>query len=258
MKGWTGCGIVTLLSDFGSTSSYPGSLRGSVLSVSREVTLVDITHDVPAYDIMAGALILRAAAPAFPRGTVHLAVVDPGVGSARRAIAVFRRGHVFVGPDNGLFAPFLDDAAVVTRIDEKLAAVGPVSPTFPGRDLFAPAAARIASGVDPGALGGGVADSVRLSWPEPEIRGATIAGVVIHVDRFGNLIANIDAPGLGNRTLVRIRDTEVVRRRTYADAAPGTLLALVGSGGLLEIAEALGHAAVRLGAVVGDPVEALS
>ncbi len=254
MDRWVGSGIVTLLTDFGTSSSYAGSLRGALLSVSRDLVLADITHEIPRFDFLSGALILRAAAPSFPPGTVHLAVVDPGVGSARRPVAVRSGDHVFVGPDNGLFTPFLGPDAAVFAIDADTWAPGTVSATFHGRDLFAPAAARIALGEDPARLGDPVPDPLRLAMPEPVIAEGGITGSVIHVDAFGNMVTNVSAALVGSCRTVRAGGAVVPVVRTYSDAPPGTLVALIGSGGLLEVAVVQGSAAERLDAGVGMPV----
>jgi S-adenosylmethionine hydrolase len=250
-------GIVTLTTDFGTRSSYVGSLRGALLSVSRDLVLADLSHDVPRFEAMEAALVLRGAAPAFPPGTVHLAVVDPGVGGPRRAIVLESGGHFFVGPDNGIFTPFLGNAGI-TILDPARVSPRPVSPTFHGRDLFAPAAAAIALGAAPGSLGTPGTDPVRLDWPEPRATASGIEGVVLHVDDFGNAVTNVPESMLPeSRARLRARIAGAATAawvRTYADAPDGTLVALVGSGGLLEIAVCRGSAADRLDVEPGEPV----
>lgn len=252
-------GIVTLTTDFGLRSSYVGSLRGALLSAAPRVILADISHEIRPFDLLEAALMLRAAAPAFPGGTVHLAVVDPGVGGERRPLAVVSRGHFFVGPDNGVFTPFLDGRESAFRLDAARIAREDPSPTFHGRDLFAPAAARIARGEPPESLGDPVRDPVRLEWPEPRETARGLRGVVLGVDAFGNLITNIEGDRLpADRGAPRVEVAGSVVagiRRTYGDAAPGELLALVGSGGFLEIAVNRGSAAERLRAGPGTVVE---
>lgn len=251
-----GAGIVTLTTDFGTRSSYVGSLKGALLSVDPRLTLVDLSHEVPPYDIAAGALLLEAAVPAFPAGVVHLAVVDPGVGGARRPLVVGQGGRWFVGPDNGLFTAFLGPDALAWEIDAALAP-GPLSATFHGRDLFAPLAARLAAGRPPRPLGRAVDDPVRLDWPAPRRVAGALAGVVVHVDDFGNLVTNVrvaDLAELGAAPVVEIAGRSLPGlARTYAERAPGDCLALIGSGGRLEVAVARGSAARELGLGVGAP-----
>jgi hypothetical protein len=245
--------LITLTTDFGEESYYLGALRGVLLSFCPEATLVDITHHVPPHGILEGAFVLAQACPRFPAGTVHLAVVDPGVGGARRPLLLRSGGHWYVGPDNGLFSPFLDGAPALYRIHDDPTA----GATFHGRDVFAPAAARLARGEAPESLGTAVADPVRLSWPRPARRGGEIRGEVLLVDRFGNLVTTIRADDLPAqaRTTVTVGSRRVEGlRRTYADAAPGELIALVGSSGFLEVAVVQGHAARTLGVARGAPV----
>lgn len=251
-------GLVTLTTDFGHRSSYAGSLRGALLSVSPRLVLADISHEVAPFNILEAALLLRAAAPAFPAGTVHLAVVDPGVGGPRRPLVVFSRGHFFVGPDNGVFTPFLDGAVSVRHLDARRVAPAGASPTFHGRDLFAPAAARLALGEPPESFGAGIDDPVRLAWPQVRAIAGGVAGVILGADGFGNLVTSIDEARLpADRRQLRVEvagEVLVGIHRTYGDVAAGALLALIGSGGLLEIAVNRGSAAGRLGAAGGGAV----
>ena len=212
--------IVTLTTDFGTRDAYVAAMKGAILGIARTVQLVDVTHEVAPHDVAEGAFALEAVAPYFPPGTVHVGVVDPGVGTARRGLAVVSTGQVFVGPDNGLFTPFLggsDWAAFELVAPEyRLPAV---SPTFHGRDVFAPAAAHVASGVDPSRLGPRVPDPVRLTWPASRRTAEGVAGVVVHVDRFGNLMTSIPA-----RALARARGLGCSRRgRDRRQEAPAGL-----------------------------------
>jgi S-adenosylmethionine hydrolase len=255
-------GIVTLTTDFGLRDAYVAEMKGVMLGIARaarqSLQLVDVTHEVERHDITEGALALEAAMPFFPAGTVHLAVVDPGVGTTRRGLAVAVDGHLLVGPDNGLFTPFLERegwcAFEVVEPDYRLPLV---SRTFHGRDLFAPAAAHLATGVDPARLGPPVHDPVRLAWPEVRAVAGAVAGAVVHTDRFGNLITSIHARSvepLDGGVVVRIAGRDVPLVGTYGDLPVGRPGALVGSGGRLEIAVREGSAAATLRARRGTPV----
>lgn len=240
--------IITFLSDFGAGSGYPAQMKGVVLALLPEAQLVDVSHEVPAYDVLSGALLLEACAPRFPREAVHLAVVDPGVGTARRPICVVDdAGRRFVGPDNGLFTPFLEGARV------RLLAPGgavpvPASATFHGRDLFAPVAAWLAAGGEPARLGPEVVDPVRLAWPGAERRGDEIHGRCLRADPFGNVLTSIHAADLEARPAsVTVAGAAARFVAAYGDGAPGELLALLGSSGRLELAVREGSAAERLG-----------
>ncbi len=254
--------VVTLLTDFGTADYFVGAMKGAVLASNPSALIIDITHEVPPFDIEAGAFTLRAAFETFPAGTVHVAVVDPGVGSARRAVAVEGRGHTFVGPDNGVFGHVygrVEPFRVFQLADEKFFR-REVSATFHGRDIFAPVAGALSRGVRAGELGPEVFDYVRLpaATVEKDVDG-TLVGAVIHVDRFGNLVTNIAPEDLqeesGARLLVNGREVRRFRRFFAEDAdAPGEPFALWGSAGLLEVAVFQGSAARLLGAKRGDKV----
>lgn len=250
--------IVTLTTDFGTRDAYVAAMKGAILGIARSVRLVDVTHEVPPHDVAEGALALEAAAPYFPSGTVHVGVVDPGVGTARRGLAVLARGQVFVGPDNGLFTPFLAGTAwtafELVAPEYRLARV---SRTFHGRDVFAPAAAHVATGVDPSRLGPRVSDPVRLPWPAARRTGAGVAGVVVHVDRFGNLVTSISGEALagpGADAVVAVMGRELAVVGTYGEIAGRRAAALVGSSGRLEIAVREGSAARLLRAGRGTRI----
>jgi hypothetical protein len=258
--------IVTLLTDFGTADYFAGALRGAVLASNPLARVFDITHEVPPYDVEAGAFTLRASFETFPEGTVHVAVVDPGVGSARRGVAVEGRGHTFVGPDNGLFGHVYERVRPfrVFHLTNENFFRSEVSPTFHGRDIFAPVAGALSRGVRAEELGPEVFDFVRLPSAAPE-RGAdgTLVGAVIHVDRFGNLVTNITPEELGDEAIargarLRIAGREVRRfRRFFADDAGGAgePFAVWGSAGLLEVAIFRDSAARALGVKRGDEVE---
>jgi len=248
--------IVTFLSDFGAGSGYPAQMKGAVLARLPQAQLVDLSHDVPAFDLLAGALLLEACVPRFPPRAVHCAVVDPGVGTARRPLClVDSEGRRLVGPDNGLFTPFLGPGARAWLLSDRLLAPPPESATFHGRDLFAPVAAWLADGGAPERLGPEVEDPVRLPWPEPAYQGAVLRGEVLAGDPFGNLLTSIRGRHLPSGPLLVEAGGQHVRMvRTYGDAEPGELVALLGSSGRLELSVRQGSAAARLGAARGLPV----
>lgn len=252
--------LLTLLTDFGTADYYVGAVKGTLLRLAPEARLVDLSHELPPGDVEGGADLLAAAAPTFPSGTVHLAVVDPGVGSGRRILVAEaapgpseeRRRHRFVAPDNGLLTPFLGGpggaagawrAWSVERRDLFLPSPGA---TFHGRDRFAPVAAALLRGEDPAGLGPEVADPVRLEVPPPrrEARdgGAVLVGRVARVDRFGNLVTDLPAAWVGPlRATGRPPVLEVAGREVrrwvshYAELPPGEAGALVGSLGTVEL-----------------------
>jgi S-adenosylmethionine hydrolase len=255
--------IITLTTDLGTRDAYVAEMKGVMLDIAaaadRALHLVDVTHEVAAHDVTEGALTLDAAASYFPRGTVHLAVVDPGVGTDRRGLVVRTERALLVGPDNGLFTPFLE-AATPWQAWELRASeyrLSTVSRTFHGRDIFAPAAAHLAAGVSPERFGPSVRDPVRLSWPTVRAMAGTIAGAVLHVDRFGNLVTSIRAETLddmGERVAIRLGGRPLALVGTYGDLAAGQAGALIGSSGRLEIAVREGSAAARFKARRGTPV----
>src|SRR5919201_2199856 len=186
--------VIALLTDFGTRDHYAGTMKGVALGICPDAMLIDITHEVPAHDVLAGALELAAAYKYFPNGTVFLVVVDPGVGSARRGIAAEAGDFKFVAPDNGGLTAVLDEHAPkkIVELSERRYARPTVSRTFEGRDRFGPAAAWLAKGIDLAALGRPASNLHRLEIPQARVEGETIAGEVLRVDRFGNLITNID------------------------------------------------------------------
>lgn len=245
--------IVTLLTDFGAADGYVAELKGVLLARAPGVTLVDVTHDVPPGDVPAGAYLLGRTWRTFPEGTVHLAVVDPGVGSARRALAAEAGGQRFVAPDNGLLSRALEGRPVRAVA---LPVPPGASPTFHGRDVFAPAAARLALGVPLAELGAPVRDPILLTKPRLERRGTDLVGEVVHVDRFGTLVTSLPGDGVDLEGTVRIAGRGVPVRTTYRDVAPGSLVAYVGSGGTVEIALRDGRADSAMGAARGAEVRA--
>jgi S-adenosylmethionine hydrolase len=251
--------LLTLTTDFGAGSGYPAQVKGVLLAAHPDARLVDVSHEVPRHDVLAGALLLEACVPWFPRAAVHLAVVDPGVGTARRALCVVDAGgRRFVGPDNGLLTPFLGPGAHVFALAPGPGAplAPPRSATFHGRDLFAPAAALLAGGTAPQRLGPAVADPVRLSWPVAQRTGAAVRGETLAADPFGNLLTSIRDVDLESAQVAAVTVAGRAARwvHTFGEGAPGELLALLGSGGRVEIAVREGSAAAALGATRGSSV----
>ncbi|HUR93940.1 MAG TPA: SAM-dependent chlorinase/fluorinase [Gemmatimonadales bacterium] len=247
--------LVTLLTDFGTSDSYVAEMKGVLLGACADALLVDITHAVPPGDVRAGAYLLGRAWHRFPPDTIHLAVVDPGVGTARAALALRGRGHWFVGPDNGLFTPLLRDAEVQIVV---LPTPEHASPTFHGRDLFAPAAAALARGMPLDALGDPLTTMpARLTYTEPHYAGKSVVGEIVYVDRFGTLVTNLTTELVPPYAILEVEDLDIgPLRRTFGDVPTGGLLAYVGSGGAIEIAVRDGSAARRLGLGVGGRIRA--
>jgi S-adenosylmethionine hydrolase len=256
--------VIALLTDFGTRDHYAGTMKGVALGICPDATLVDISHEVPPHDVVAGALELAAAYRYFPAGTIFLVVVDPGVGSTRRGIAAESGDHKFVAPDNGVLTAVFDEHPPkrVVELSERRYARPTVSRTFEGRDRFAPAAGWLAKGVDLAALGRPAGDIQRLDLPRPSVDADRIEGRVLRIDRFGNLITNIDRKTfdqLAKGPLEIAIGGHVVSKvvSTYADAAPGELCAVFGSTDHLEIAANGSSAARELGLDRGAPVHVI-
>jgi len=249
---------ITLLTDFGTRDGYVAAVKGVLAERAPGVLIDDAAHDIPPGDIRSAAWALSRYWQLYPAGTVHLAVVDPGVGSDRRALAARVAGRLFVAPDNGVLSRVLDECPpdlVVSLENPQHLRSGP-SCTFHGRDVFAPAAAALALGLPLEELGPPVADPAMLPLPRPDCHGATARGVVVHVDRFGNLITNLPARCVRAAATVRVAGRSVgPLRRTYADVEPGAPLALIGSAGLLEVSVRDGNAASVLGVGLDAEVE---
>lgn len=241
--------IVTLLTDFGTADGYVAEMKGVILTRAPEVSLVDVTHDVVPQDVEAGRLALARYWRRFPPGAVHIAVIDPGVGSARAALAVESDGRFLVGPDNGVLSPALLIAGARAVI---LPVSSSASPTFHGRDVFAPAAAELALGASLDAIGSPALDFVVRRTPEPRrLADGSIEGQVITIDRFGNAVTNL----LGLRAQsVEVNGTVLPLLRSYADAPEGEAIAVVGSTGLIEIAVRNGSGAEAMGLERGTVV----
>jgi len=260
--------IVTLLTDFGIESTYAAQMKGVILERLPDAVLVDMSHGVPRHDVRTAAFMLASAAPAFPDGTVHLTVVDPGVGSNRRVLAAEADGHLYVAPDNGvltlvvqggrLMGPQVSSVRVVA-VENAVHFRRHVSSTFHGRDIFAPVAADLASGTAMETLGPEVEAIERFPLPQPLRQGNTICGQVLYVDPFGNLVTNVPGEMLEafDRSGIEVVVAGAVIRSlcsAYSEVAPGMLLAYIGSAGLLEVAVNRQSASVRLAADIGTPI----
>lgn len=253
------CGIITLLTDFGASDPFVGVMTGAILSHYSAARVVDLCHGVQPGSIVEAAFWLERCYPWFPPGSVHVTVVDPGVGSERRILGAAIAGHLFLAPDNGCFGRRLLEAssAEFRSVDLAQLTLPNPSATFHGRDVFAPLAARLASGALRFAELGPRAEPLPSLLIEPVLSEDRLRGEVVTVDRFGNLITNLDESAWSSRTVtqVSVGPRSVPLRRTYSDAAPGELMALVNSFGVLEIAEACGSAERSLGSGRGTPVE---
>ena len=251
--------IITLLTDFGTRDGYTAAMKGVILGIAPGATLVDITHEVAPQDVAEAAFVLSTCWRCFPPGTIHVVVVDPGVGSERRRIGVSAERHLFVAPDNGVLSMALVGASLqrMVSLENDRLFLPAVSATFHGRDVFAPVAAHLANGTPLAQAGPPVPDLVRLPQAAPRPAGTDAwEGEVVAVDRFGNLITNIPEALVGGRhTRVSLCGKEIEGVVPYyAQTQPGELLALIGSSGSLEVAVNQGSAAGRLGAGRGTPV----
>jgi hypothetical protein len=253
--------IITLTTDFGLADGYAGTMKGVILGIAPTATIVDISHDISPQDVREAAYTLYTAYPYFPQGTIHVVVVDPGVGSERRAIALRTPRATFVAPDNGVLSYVVAREMVEEIVDltNPRYHLSPASCTFHGRDIFAPAAAHLARGIPLAELGEPLAEIVAFPLPRPQVRpDGTIVGQVIHVDRFGNLITSITSRDLADHLLLRESTIQIKGQsirgiaNSYAEGTPGKLLALIGSSAHLEIAVPGGSASQALEAKVGD------
>jgi S-adenosylmethionine hydrolase len=252
-------GIVTLTTDFGDGDGYVAEMKGALLSLNPDLTIVDVTHAIEPQDIRHGAYVIGTVSKRFPLGTVHVAVVDPGVGTERKQLIVSHETGVFIGPDNGLLTSILTapGAKAIHEILNPGLTASWVSRTFHGRDIFAPAAAHLSLGVEIGRFGPVVPDPILLREWEPEETKTGICGHVVHIDRFGSLITNIGSGMMEGKTLERIQiggQNLVELSDAYGDVETGKLVALIGSQNTLEISVNGENAAKMLDAGRGDRV----
>jgi len=255
--------IITLLTDFGTKDHYVASMKGVILNINPRCLLIDITHQVSPHDIREGAFILANACSHFPKGTIHLSVVDPGVGGARKPILLVTQNYYFVGPDNGLFTMIAQKERVkqIIVLDKQKYHLSKVSATFHGRDIFAPVAAHLSLGIKPNAFGHKIDSLEGLGSERPVIKEGKLLGEILHVDSFGNLVSNIDEEILfrftQGRPLVIRAGRKTIRglKRGYSAGKRDEPIALLGSGGFLEISVREGNAQKMLKAKRGDPIQ---
>jgi S-adenosyl-L-methionine hydrolase (adenosine-forming) len=256
--------IITLLTDFGSSDYFVGAMKGVILSINPDATIADITHEIPPQDIEAGAFNLLSCYRDFPKGTIHVAVVDPGVGSDRRAIVVECGDQFFVGPDNGLFSWVCEreNNWTATQVTNARFFRRPVSNTFHGRDIFAPVAAALSLGQRPREFGTSVTEMVRLESLEPVATNKnTIAGRILHIDRFGNCVTNftrqtLESQGPATSWRISLNNSEIDSFRDFfADSTTNEAVAITGSAGFIEICVRNGSAAKLLSVQRGQRVE---
>jgi len=255
---------ISLTTDFGIRNGFAGVMKGVIYSIAPEVKIVDISHTIPPQNIREGAFTLRRAYSFFPKDTVHVYVVDPGVGTRRRPLAARLGDHFFVGPDNGLLTPIIEEAERAllpiefVHLDKSKFWLPKVSNTFHGRDIFAPVAAHLANGVALREVGTPLDDPARIEFPRPEKTPMGWRAHVTVIDVFGNLATDLPASALQGRTdvLLRLRGAEVNGIvESYGFGQAGELVAVVDSEGFIEIAAVNGNAAEKIGAQVGDVVE---
>ncbi len=253
--------IITLLTDFGYAGEYVGVMKGVILGINPQCQLVDLTHQITPQNIQQAAFVLKNSYRFFPPGTIHLVVVDPGVGTKRRPIILKKDGYFFVGPDNGVFGLVLKKGKyTAVEITSLSILKRPISSTFHGRDIFAPVAAHLSLGKEMRQFGPRVTNLQQLAWPPPVIKDQKIIGQIIFVDSFGNLITNIDRDFFvsqiaGRQFKIKIKKWSLsCLQETYAQVPEGKILALWGSAGYLEIAINRGHAQRTLKMGPGDPI----
>ncbi len=255
--------IITLLTDFGTKDHYVASMKGTILNINPRCSLIDITHHASPHDIKEGAFLLANAYSFFPKGTIHLSVVDPGVGGVRKPVLFVTENFFFVGPDNGLFTfvPKGERVEKVIALTNPKYFLSPLSTTFHGRDLFAPVAAHLSLGVKPEAFGPELDSWVEIDFEKPRIREGRLIGEILHIDVFGNLITNIDREQffhfIKNHSFAIRTGGKTIRdlKEGYWEGKGRELIALIGSGGLLEISVREGNAQEMLKVKRGDRIQ---
>lgn len=253
--------IITLTTDFGLSDPFVGIMKGVILTIAPEAQIVDITHEVRSYDILEAAFIIESSYRYFPAGTIHVIVVDPGVGSARRPMATAAKDHIFVAPDNGVLSSILSDdpsASVPSAywINNQSLFLRAVSKTFHGRDIFAPVAAHLALGTPVDSVGPRIVDFVKKALPKPRLQGDRLVGTAMRIDKFGNIITNLKRSHLAKNFVIRVAGLSITRFcGNFSEAEPGEFFALEGSTGYIELALNQGSAANRLNVGLGAEIE---
>jgi S-adenosylmethionine hydrolase len=253
--------MITLTSDFGLKDPYVAEMKGVILTINPQATIIDITHDVEKFNIRMAAFMLASAASYFPEGTVHLAVVDPGVGTQRRAILIQTKKGFFVGPDNGILILAAQNQGIehVYQLTNPTFMLPKISSTFHGRDIFAPAAAHLEKGVQPIEFGPEIKDPINPEFAKIKRRNNSLTGEVMHIDGFGNIISNINERDMVQHAkTVNVELQNITLKLTfgkaYAEAKPNEPILLIGSYGFMEIALNQGNAAEKFHAKAGDKV----
>jgi len=246
--------IITLTTDFGLADPFVGIMKGVILGITPDVHLVDITHDIRSYDILEAAFLIDSTYRYFPEGTVHIVIVDPGVGSTRRPMAAAAQGHFFVAPDNGVLSPVLQSEAY--RITNESLFLNFVSQTFHGRDIFAPVAAHLAHGTPIESVGPRILDFIKKPLPKPRTQGDKLVGIVLRIDKFGNILTNLRLDHLGPDFTIQVAGLAITRLcSNFSEAEPGEFFAIEGSTGFIELALNQGSAADRLNVERGAEIE---
>lgn len=252
--------IITLLTDFGYKDNFVGVVKGVILGINSRVHIVDICHEVGPQDITGAAFALKTAYKYFPKDTIHLVIIDPGVGSDRLPILVKTKEYYFIGPDNGVLSLALEEEEIegMVYLDNYEFHLRPVSNTFHARDIFAPVAVHLSKGISYQLFGKGIKNYKKIKLPKPKVSSCKIYGEIIYIDRFGNLFTNIsqDMQNKIKRPKIKIKD-KLIRgiKTSYAEVKPGNLLAIWGSSGFLEVAVSSGSAKDKLSANIGDKIE---
>ena len=252
-------GIITLTTDFGMAGSYAGTVKGVLLKINPRINIVDITHEITCFNILEGALVLSSYYQYFPKGTIHLVVVDPGVGGKRKGILIQTDNHYFIGPDNGLFS-FIFEKEIIKDIFDLTNLkyfLNKPSTTFQARDIFAPVSAYLSLGVDPEEFGSVTKECYKLKLPQPVYKNDYITGEIIYIDGFGNLVSNISSDLIKEEKMVQIKIRKKKLghlRNYYAEVKESEVIILIGSNNLLEIAVNQGSAQKILKAKTGDKI----
>jgi len=248
--------VIALITDFGTRDHFVAAMKGTILSINPSAVIVDITHEIDPQNRREAAFTLAACYRDFPTATVFVAVVDPGVGSDRRGIAVEGGGYYFVGPDNGVLSPALKHESKVVELNRPEYFSERVSNTFHGRDIFAPVAAHLARGASIESVGPRIMDFIKHSFPHPRREGGRLLGSVLRIDKFGNIITNLRPKDLGREFSIRLAGLTVTKLRcSFSEGAPGEFFAIEGSAGFIELAMNQGSAADRLKVDTGAEIE---